>query len=73
MKYKSQPSILIIQAKYKGKNKFYFTEVTTQDLENNNFDLETEKTSPIFDIPTNIIKENIDIFANFLALVLKLH
>ena len=38
MKYKKNPSILTIQAKYKGKNKFSFTEVTTQDIEKEIFD-----------------------------------
>ena len=33
VKYKNHPSILTIQAKYKGKNKVSFTEVTTQDIE----------------------------------------
>ena len=38
VKYKNHPSILTIQAKYKGKNKFSFTEVTTQDIEKEIFD-----------------------------------
>ena len=67
MKYKNHPSILTIQAKYKGKNKFSFTEVTTQDIEKEIFDLETRKASQISDIPTKIIKENVDIFADILC------
>ena len=45
MKYKNHPSILAIQAKYKGKNKFSFREVTTQNIEKEIFDLETKKAS----------------------------
>ena len=66
MKYKNHPSILTIQAKYKCNNKFSFTEVTTQDIEKESFDLETKKASQISDIPTTIIKENVDAFAHFL-------
>ena len=33
VKHKNYPSILTIQAKYKSKNKFYFTEVTTQVIQ----------------------------------------
>ena len=68
MKYKNHPSILTVQAKYKGKNQPYFTE---KDIEKDIFDLETKKASQISDISTKIIKENIDVFAIFYALVLK--
>ena len=37
VKYKIHPSTLTIKANYKGKNKFSFTEVTTQDIEKQNF------------------------------------
>ena len=33
VKHKNYPITLTIQAKYKGKNKFYFTEVTTQVIQ----------------------------------------
>ena len=66
VKYKNHPSILTIQAKYKCNNKFSFTDVTTQDIEKESFDLETKKASQISDIPTTIIKENVDAFAHFL-------
>ena len=51
--------------KYKSKIKFSFTKVTTQGIET--FDLETKKASKIFCILTKIIKENVDIFADFLS------
>ena len=65
MKYKIHPSILTIQAKYQDNNKFSFTQVTTQDIEKIFFDLETKRASQISDIPTKIIKENVDVFVDF--------
>ena len=47
MKYENHQSILTIQAKCKGNNKFSFTEVTTQDIKKEFFDLETGKASQI--------------------------
>ena len=38
VKYKNHRSIRTIQAKYKGKNKFSFTELTTQNIEKEVFD-----------------------------------
>ena len=38
VKYKNHPSIRTVQVKYKGKNKFSFTEKTTQDIEKEIFD-----------------------------------
>ena len=67
VKYKNHPSILTIQTKYEGKNKCSFTEVTTQDIEKEIFHLETRKASQISDILTKIIKENVDIFPDFLC------
>ena len=66
VKYKSHPSILTIQAKYKSKNRLSLTEETTQDIEKEIFDLETKKAFQISDIPTKIIKGNVDVFADFL-------
>ena len=44
MKYKNHQNAFTIQAKYKGKNKFSFTEVTKQDIEKGKiFDLENKK------------------------------
>ena len=67
VKYKNHPNILTIQAKDKGKNKFSFTKVNTKDIEKEIFDLETRKASQISDIPTKIIKENVNAFADFLC------
>ena len=67
MKYKNHPSILTIQSKCEGKNKFSFIEVTTQDIEKYISYLETKKSSQASDIPTKIIKENVDVFPDFLS------
>ena len=56
MKSKNHPSILAIQTKYKGKNNFSFTEVTTQNLEKEILVLEAKKVSLTSDIPIKIIK-----------------
>ena len=52
VKYKNHPSILTNQSKCKGKNKFSFIEVTTQDIEKYIFYLETKKSYQASDIPT---------------------
>ena len=39
MKYKNHRTIPAVQAKYKDKNKFFFTEGTTQDIEKEVFSL----------------------------------
>ena len=68
MKYKNHQNVFTIQAKYKGKNKFSFTEVTKQDIEKENiFDLEIKKASQISYVPTKIIKEEVDVFADFVS------
>ena len=56
MKCKNHPSILAIQSKYKGKNNFSFTEVTTENIEKEILVLEAKKVSLTSDILTKIIK-----------------
>ena len=63
-KYKNHPSILTIQAKYKGRIIFFCRSIY---IEKEIFDLETKKASQISDIPPTIIKENVDVFADFLC------
>ena len=63
-KYKNHPSILTIQAKYKGRIIFF---CRSNYIEKEIFDLETKKASQISDIPPTIIKENVDVFADFLC------
>ena len=45
----------------------FFTEVTTQDIDKEVFDFGTKKASQISDIPTKIIQEKVDVFADFLS------
>ena len=56
MKYKNRLSILTIQYKFKGKIKLSFGEIFTQDIKT--------KARQVSDIPTKIIKENIDVFVD---------
>ena len=54
-----EDSILKNIVKYKNQPRI---STSTEDIENKIFDLETKKASQIYDIPTNIIQENIDAF-----------
>ena len=63
-KYKNQPSILAIQ-KYSRNNTFHFEEKNIGEVENEILKLGKTKASQTTDIPTRIITENIDIFADF--------
>ena len=47
--------------------KFYFREVSVEDTQKEILKLDNKKASPISDISTKIIKENADIFAEYLC------
>ena len=64
LKYKNHPSILAIQ-KYSKNKTFHFKEVNIGEVEKEILKLDKTKASQKTDIPTRIIKENIDIFADF--------
>ena len=66
LKYKNHPSILAIQ-KYSKNKTFHFKEVNFGEVEKEILKLDKTKASQKTDIPTRIIKENIDIFADFLC------
>ena len=66
LKYKNHPSILAIQ-KYSKNKTFHFKEVNFGEVEKEILKLGKTKASQKTDIPTRIIKENIDIFADFLC------
>ena len=66
LKYKNHPSILAIQ-KYSKNKTFHFKEVNIGEVEKEILKLDKTKASQKTDIPTRIIKENIDIFADFLC------
>ena len=63
LKYKNHPSILAIQ-KYSKNKTFHFKEVNIGEVEKEILKLDKTKASQKTDIPTRIIKENIDIFAD---------
>ena len=64
LKYKNYLSILAIQ-KYSKNKIFHFEEVNIGEVEKEMLKLDKTKASQKTDIPTRIIKENIDIFADF--------
>ena len=66
VKYKNHPSIFTIQANINGRI-IFFIEVIAQDIKKGIFDLETKKSLQISGILTKIIKENVDVFADFLG------
>ena len=65
MKYKNHPGVLAIQ-KYRKSKIFHFEEVNIGEVEKEILKLGKTKASQKTDIPTRTIKENIDIFADFL-------
>ena len=66
LKYKNHPTILGIQ-KYSKNKIFHLEEVNIGEVEKKNLKLDKTKASQKADILTRIIKENIDIFADFLC------
>ena len=66
LKYKDQPSILAIQDNCENGIKFAFEEIDLASIEKEIHNLKMNKASQSSDIPTKIIKENVDIFAEFL-------
>ena len=66
LKYKDHPSILAIQNNYKNQIKLAFEEIDLASIEKEIHNLKINKASQSSDIPTKIIKENVDIFAEFL-------
>ena len=66
LKYKDHPSILATQNNCKNGIKFAFEEMDLASIEKEIHNLKINKASQSSDIPTKIIKENVDIFAEFL-------
>ena len=66
MKYKNHPSIIAIKEKSKNE-KFSFHEVNNEKIEREIMRLNKNKASQKSDIPIRIIKDNVDIFADFLC------
>ena len=62
-KYKDHRSILAIQSNCKNLIKFAFEEIDLASIEKEIYKLKLNKTSQSSDIPTKIIKKNVNIFA----------
>ena len=67
MKYRNHPSIIAIQNKCKDKGNFNFIEVDQKQIEKEILKLDVNKASQSSDIPIKVLKENSDIFSNFLC------
>ena len=61
------PSILVIRTKCNRNGTFCFREVSFEEIEREVRLLKLNKASQYSDIPTKIIKENSDIFSNFIC------
>ena len=66
LKYKDHPSIVSIQNNCKKQRIFAFKEIDLASIEKEIQNFKMNKASQSSDIPTKIIKENVDIFAEFL-------
>ena len=67
LKYRNHPSIIAIRNKYKISECFKFTEVDQKEIEKEIIKIDVNKASQRSDIPTKVIKENIDIFGDFIG------
>ena len=66
LKYRKHPSILAIKRKLKSGPVFTFNHITKEDVIKEIKNLDVSEASQEVDIPTKIIKENSDIFFNFI-------
>ena len=69
VKYRSHPSILAIEEVYNKNHRlpFSFSKIHRDEILSDILKLETSKACQDTDIPTKIVKENADIFANVLV------
>ena len=67
MKYRTHPSIIAIENKCKDNANFNFTEVDQKQIEKEILKLDVNKAPQSSDIPIKVLKENSDIFGNFLC------
>ena len=67
MKYWNYPSIIAIQNKYNDKYSFNFTKVNLKQINKEFLKLDVNKASQSSDISIKVLKENTDIFSNFLC------
>ena len=66
-KYRNHPSIIAIQNKCKDKSNFNFIEVHQKQIEKVILNLDVNKASQSCDSPIKVLKENTNIFNNFLC------
>ena len=66
LKYKDHPSILAIQNNCKNGIKFAFEEIDLASIEKEIHNLKLNKTSQSSNIPTKIIKKNVNSFTKLL-------
>ena len=67
MKYRNHPSINAIQSKWKDKDSFNFAKVDQKQIEKEILKLHVNKASQSSDISIKVLKENTDMFSNFLC------
>ena len=66
-KYKSHPSILKIEENVKVETKFYFSDITSNEIESEIKRLDSKKASVENDIPSKVLKESAHIVSNYLS------
>ena len=67
LKYRKHPSIIASESKYRNASSSSFVEANEADVEKEIFNKNGNKTSQNSDMPTKVIKENLDIFSRFLC------
>ena len=67
MKYRNHPRIISTRRKCEDKGNFNFIEVDQKQIAKKILKLDVNKASQSSDIPINVLKENNDIFSNFLC------
>ena len=67
MKYRNHPSVLTMLDKYKNSSIFTFSHVNKEEVLKEIGNLDTTKWSQDTDIPTKVIKQNLDISASFIC------
>ena len=66
-KYRKHPSIVAIRNKCENKGSFSFVGVDQKEIENEILKLDANKASQNSDIPMKLLKENVDIFNDFVC------
>ena len=65
LKYRKHPSIVATRNKCKNKGSFSFVGVDKKEIEKEILKLDANKASQNSDIPIKLLKENVDIFSDF--------